>query len=510
MTDFDELIDKITAQEKRLMKLPPSKGIDDAIFRLEEVKAELATKKREELAGLFEGIAAVLRAEAKKLGSSPFEDALEGIGELIGLVTEEGSGTTEAGGETGLDSLEKLIKELLDGVIEQTTETPVYQPPQDQPGFDKTGSAPGPSTEQERLISAIGEMSGKYGMSEGLLGAVAWIESGLRSVKSASSSATGPFQFLAGTWAFMVRQFGAKTNIGIEDIGKVEAQAEMAAIAFRGYRDVLRTPSDEPTNAALYLCHFLGPAAAKECLSGDLNLPIGDALRSFYSGKSQGAGFADKVLKANPQLFRNGVQLKVAEVLEYYRAKLLLGEAKYRQLALHVTAAAVPAPVAPAPPSAAGPGADPPWLAIAKSEMAKEIFEIKGDEHNPEILKYLASTTIASDPSYMKDETAWCAAFVNWCLKQAGIKGANSAKARDWYDCGWGHKIDAPVIGCITVLWRERVDHPERLGHIGFYMGEKDGGILLLGGNQKDAASGKDTISVGTYSKERLLSYRMP
>ena len=131
--------------------------------------------------------------------------------------------------------------------------------------------------------------------------------------------------------------------------------------------------------------------------------------------------------------------------------------------------------------------------------------ERPGGEHNPEILKYIASTTIGSDPKFLKDETAWCSAFVNWCVSQTGVRGTNSAKARDWHDNGgWGRPIDEPVKGCIAVLWRERPDHPDRLGHVGFYERAEGDKIFLLGGNQGGA------ISVAPYPRVRLLSFRMP
>jgi uncharacterized protein (TIGR02594 family) len=145
------------------------------------------------------------------------------------------------------------------------------------------------------------------------------------------------------------------------------------------------------------------------------------------------------------------------------------------------------------------------WLAIALAEQAKGVAERPGGAHDPEILKYIASTTIGADPKFLKDETAWCSAFVNWCVSQAGVRGTNSAKARDWHDNGgWGRPIDEPVKGCIAVLWRERPDHPDRLGHVGFYERAEGDKIFLLGGNQGGA------ISVAPYPRARLLSFRMP
>jgi len=48
------------------------------------------------------------------------------------------------------------------------------------------------------------------------------------------------------------------------------------------------------------------------------------------------------------------------------------------------------------------------------------------------------------------DETAWCSSFVNWVLRQAGIRGTNSAAAASW--TSWGQSCHARV-GAITVIF---------------------------------------------------------
>jgi uncharacterized protein (TIGR02594 family) len=128
------------------------------------------------------------------------------------------------------------------------------------------------------------------------------------------------------------------------------------------------------------------------------------------------------------------------------------------------------------------------WFEIAQREMAAGIKEIPGPRDNPRIVEYHQSTTLhATD-----DETAWCSAFVNWCIEQAGIKGTRSASSRSWLT--WGQEISSPRLGCIVVC----------KGHVGFYYQEERGRILLLGGNQSNQ------VKISPYSKNKIISYRWP
>lgn len=133
------------------------------------------------------------------------------------------------------------------------------------------------------------------------------------------------------------------------------------------------------------------------------------------------------------------------------------------------------------------------WLKIAGQELESGVAEISGKQHHPRILEYHNVTKLSAD----NDETPWCSSFVNFCMKEAGVEGTGSARARDWET--WGDKLDEPFMGCIAVFTR-----PEG-GHVGFYVGsEESGDILLLGGNQGDK------VSIARRSTAKLLSYRWP
>lgn len=83
------------------------------------------------------------------------------------------------------------------------------------------------------------------------------------------------------------------------------------------------------------------------------------------------------------------------------------------------------------------------------------------------------------DPS----TTAWCAAFVNGVLHQAGMQGSDSLAARSFLNVG--QPVEGkPQEGDIVVLSRGDPNGP--YGHVGFYVGEgaAPGSVRILAGNQ--------------------------
>jgi uncharacterized protein (TIGR02594 family) len=138
---------------------------------------------------------------------------------------------------------------------------------------------------------------------------------------------------------------------------------------------------------------------------------------------------------------------------------------------------------------------EPKWLTLARAEIGTH--EIAGEHDNPKIIRYYAD---AGHPEIKHDETAWCAAFACAMLQRAGENSPKTLSAREFVR--WGKKLDKPKLGCICVF--SRGDPRSYQGHVGFYVGEEDGNILLLGGNQGDAAS------IAQHSKNNLLGYRWP
>lgn len=96
---------------------------------------------------------------------------------------------------------------------------------------------------------------------------------------------------------------------------------------------------------------------------------------------------------------------------------------------------------------------------------------------------------------------AWCAAFVNTILRQAGFEGTGSLQARSFLH--YGSITKQPEYGDIVVFSRGR---NQFAGHVGFYVGEEfvEGVryILVLGGNQRKE------VNVAYYPANYVLGFR--
>ncbi len=123
------------------------------------------------------------------------------------------------------------------------------------------------------------------------------------------------------------------------------------------------------------------------------------------------------------------------------------------------------------------------------------IKEIRGESDNPEVLKYFDA--IGFDGKALKDETAWCSAFVNWVCKTCDLPYTRRLNARSWLEIGL--PTTNPKQGDIVVLWRENKRGWK--GHVGFYIRETKTHIYLLGGNQGNQ------VQIAPYPKTRLLEY---
>jgi uncharacterized protein (TIGR02594 family) len=144
---------------------------------------------------------------------------------------------------------------------------------------------------------------------------------------------------------------------------------------------------------------------------------------------------------------------------------------------------------------------DPLWLQGAFKELRAGVKEVLGVKDNPRIEEYLKTTTIGR-PGNEHDETAWCSAFVSFCIENAGLEGTKSALARSWLE--FGKKIDKPVRGCIAVF--ERPEAGPGQGHVGFYLGGSAPHITILAGN---SGAHSNAVTIAVHNKP-LLGFRLP
>jgi uncharacterized protein (TIGR02594 family) len=137
-------------------------------------------------------------------------------------------------------------------------------------------------------------------------------------------------------------------------------------------------------------------------------------------------------------------------------------------------------------------------------------------ERNAEITKYF--TGVKSDPIYDKKGrsyeiaptyessgygriTAWCAAFVNWCLNEADVPHLGYATAKSWLE--FGTPVAHPVYGCLTII-KPSSSTGSTTGHVAFFVEQQGDKVKLLGGNQGDK------ISIDRFRENTVLGYRWP
>ena len=137
---------------------------------------------------------------------------------------------------------------------------------------------------------------------------------------------------------------------------------------------------------------------------------------------------------------------------------------------------------------------EPKWMELARAELGTK--ETEGSGNNPRVVSYFAD---AGEPGVREDSVAWCSAFVGAMLKRAGMPNSGSLAARSYLP--YGTPVETPQVGDIVVFSRGNSTWE---GHVGFFVGETDTSVKVLGGNQSNK------VSIASYSKTRLLGYRRP
>lgn len=142
------------------------------------------------------------------------------------------------------------------------------------------------------------------GVDASLMATMASIESGFRStVKAGTSSATGLYQFISGTWKAMLNKYGSKYGIDPNTPpSDPRANALMGAEFLKENAAALEKGLGRtPTDTDVYLAHFMGAGGAVNLLKGDPN--------------AIAANISPKAAAANKSIFYEGVRPRtLAEV----------------------------------------------------------------------------------------------------------------------------------------------------------------------------------------------------
>ena len=140
-------------------------------------------------------------------------------------------------------------------------------------------------------------------------------------------------------------------------------------------------------------------------------------------------------------------------------------------------------------------------VATYRAELAKNVRE-HGRNAGPDVEKYLRSCGLG--PGYY-----WCAAYITWCHRQAGLPVPRaSGAARNWFagaplyyqrgSRGSRGSLDGARPGDVMGLYYPNLG---RIGHIGFIDEVRDNVVITVEGNT-GPDGGRD--GDGVYRKRRM------
>lgn len=133
----------------------------------------------------------------------------------------------------------------------------------------------------------------------------------------------------------------------------------------------------------------------------------------------------------------------------------------------------------------------------AKKDIELNWKELPGKESNPLITDCYKAVDGLDNPEMIDDSTmAWCSAYVNKKIQDAGGRGTRSLSARSWLR--WG-KTTKPHEGCLVVLKRGSSSWK---GHIGFFAKADYKYVYVISGNQSN------DVNMSRFLKTDVLDYR--
>lgn len=156
------------------------------------------------------------------------------------------------------------------------------------------------------VADAIKRASDAVGVDNSIMLAMAKQESGFNpNAKAGTSSASGLFQFIKGTWSDMVKKYAGKFPVLNKGPFDMDASAHAGALFIKENSAVLQKNKIPVTGTSIYAAHFLGPGGAVKLFNSNPSAPADSIL-----GKA--------VAAANKFIFytKDGVARTIGEVQE--------------------------------------------------------------------------------------------------------------------------------------------------------------------------------------------------
>lgn len=170
----------------------------------------------------------------------------------------------------------------------------------------------------DNLKQMIVKAAQMVGVDPGVMAAMAGVESNFKAVAAAgTSSATGLYQFIKGTWADTVRKYGSKYGLTSENQNPVyRNNPAMAALMGAEYikentQYLEKRLGRKLTAGDIYAAHFLGPKGAAAVLSA----PDGDIAASHLG--------ADQVRANKTVFYQGGKAITVGEFKNWVNKRLM-------------------------------------------------------------------------------------------------------------------------------------------------------------------------------------------
>lgn len=133
----------------------------------------------------------------------------------------------------------------------------------------------------------------------------------------------------------------------------------------------------------------------------------------------------------------------------------------------------------------------------------------KDGRANPLIVGFFSATFTTPNAG---DQTAWCAAFVNFCLMAAGKPTTGSAQSGSFRNNANYPSTEKPKMGDIVVFRKTGPEGDKGFGHVGLYLSETATEVTVLGGNQVGNTGSTGAVTVSKYAFKsaslELHSYR--